>query len=311
MAVGDVTDLGMNGRAWRLADSYAGRADELRIGVRRLAGGARVIDAGVDAAGGLAAGLALARLCLGGLGHVAYASLIIDGETWPGVQVWTDHPAAACMASQYAGWAIARTASSPWAPGRCARWRASSASCSSGWATRRTPGRASSCSKDAGSRPTRWPRRLRQSRCGARRPHAAPSRRRRASPAACRLWPGSSRPACTRWTPSASTSGASSARWARRRWRRPRSNDIARDRAHQRLRALRRGGALTVRADDQELAGSPSAFRRRLRPTTERRSGSSSSATTTTSTRSIPCCSARPRCGSRTRRAGVRSTPDG
>ena len=107
MAAGDVTDLGMNGRAWRLADSYAGRADELRIGVRTLAGGARVIDAGVDAAGGLAAGLALARLCLGGLGHVAYASLIIDGETWPGVQVWTDHPAASCMASQYAGWAIA------------------------------------------------------------------------------------------------------------------------------------------------------------------------------------------------------------
>ena len=27
-------------------------------------------------------------------------------EAWPGVTVWTDHPAVSCMASQYAGWAI-------------------------------------------------------------------------------------------------------------------------------------------------------------------------------------------------------------
>ena len=30
----------------------------------------------------------------------------VNGESWPGVQVWTDHPAVSCMASQYAGWAI-------------------------------------------------------------------------------------------------------------------------------------------------------------------------------------------------------------
>jgi methenyltetrahydromethanopterin cyclohydrolase len=43
---------------------------------------------------------------MGGLGHVTYAPLVIDGETWPGVHVWTDQPAVSCMASQYAGWAI-------------------------------------------------------------------------------------------------------------------------------------------------------------------------------------------------------------
>ena len=48
----------------------------------------------------------LAELCMGGLGHVVLRSDRIAGETWPGVQVWTDHPAASCMASQYAGWAI-------------------------------------------------------------------------------------------------------------------------------------------------------------------------------------------------------------
>src|SRR5262252_8888682 len=101
-----MTDLGMNERAWALADACLGRADELSVAARVLAGGARVIDAGVNVPGGLAAGLALAELCMGGLGHVAYVPLVIGGETWEGVQVWTDHPPESCMASQYAGWAI-------------------------------------------------------------------------------------------------------------------------------------------------------------------------------------------------------------
>jgi methenyltetrahydromethanopterin cyclohydrolase len=96
----------MNERASLLAGQYIDRASELRIASQTLANGARVVDAGVNVAGGLAAGLALSHLCMGGLGHIEFTSLTIGGETWPGVNVWTDHPAAACMASQYAGWAI-------------------------------------------------------------------------------------------------------------------------------------------------------------------------------------------------------------
>src|SRR4029079_3368542 len=77
-----------------------------RIGVHRLAGGTRILDAGIHLPGGFAAGRALAELRIGGLGHVEYAPLTIGGDTWPGAQVWTDHPAQSCMASQYAGWAI-------------------------------------------------------------------------------------------------------------------------------------------------------------------------------------------------------------
>ena len=101
-----MTDLGMNERAWVLADQYIERAVELRLAVHTLAGGARVLDAGASVSGGFAAGVALAELCMGGLGHVALASLPVGGEAWPGVHVWTDHPAESCMASQYAGWAI-------------------------------------------------------------------------------------------------------------------------------------------------------------------------------------------------------------
>ena len=101
-------DLGMNERAWAIADHIVERATELRALPRTLSNGARVIDVGIGTPGGLEAGRALAMICLGGLGHVDFIPMTIDGESWPAVQVWTDHPAEACMASQYAGWAIAR-----------------------------------------------------------------------------------------------------------------------------------------------------------------------------------------------------------
>ena len=100
------THLGMNERAWRLVDHYVGRSDEMRLGKHRLENGARVVDAGVQVEGGYGAGLMLAELCMGGLGHIRFASHVIGGEDWSGVDVWTDHPAESCMASQYAGWAI-------------------------------------------------------------------------------------------------------------------------------------------------------------------------------------------------------------
>jgi methenyltetrahydromethanopterin cyclohydrolase len=96
----------MNERAWRLADDMTARGQELQVAVHTTPGGARVIDAGIAARGGLEAGRLLALLCMGGLGDVTFVPIEIGGETWPGVQVRTDHPAAACMASQYAGWAI-------------------------------------------------------------------------------------------------------------------------------------------------------------------------------------------------------------
>ena len=101
-----MNDLRMNERAWTMAEQCIARAGELRIAVHTLSSGSVVIDAGIGVTGGLGAGIALAELCMGGLGHVTLTSLTIGGEAWPGVQVWTDHPAESCMASQYAGWAI-------------------------------------------------------------------------------------------------------------------------------------------------------------------------------------------------------------
>ncbi|HWA58018.1 MAG TPA: methenyltetrahydromethanopterin cyclohydrolase, partial [Gemmatimonadales bacterium] len=101
-----MSSLNMNERARDLADVMAEEASGLRVAVHGLPGGARVIDAGVHVDGGFNAGLLLSEICMGGLGDVEYASVSLGGETWPSVQVRTDHPAVACMASQYAGWAI-------------------------------------------------------------------------------------------------------------------------------------------------------------------------------------------------------------
>ena len=101
-----MTSLMMNERARDLADAMTGDAAALRVASHTLASGATVIDAGVNVDGGFDAGLLLGEICMGGLGDVEYASLQLGGENWPGVQVRTDHPAVACMASQYAGWAI-------------------------------------------------------------------------------------------------------------------------------------------------------------------------------------------------------------
>jgi methenyltetrahydromethanopterin cyclohydrolase len=101
-----LTSLDMNLRATDLADGMAEQAAALRCAVHLLDNGARVIDCGVQVAGGYDAGLALSEICMGGLGSVTLAPVAVGAESWPGVSVWTDHPAVACMASQYAGWAI-------------------------------------------------------------------------------------------------------------------------------------------------------------------------------------------------------------
>jgi methenyltetrahydromethanopterin cyclohydrolase len=90
----------LNEQAWRLADELAASAAGLGINVQRTSAGARLLDCGVVAPGGLGAGLGLARLCLAGRGEVALAP-------GPQVQVHSDQPVLACMASQYAGWQIA------------------------------------------------------------------------------------------------------------------------------------------------------------------------------------------------------------
>ena len=96
----------LNERAAAIADAMVADAATLGILVSTLDNGARLIDCGIEARGGLEAGRLLAEVCMGGAGRVSLTSVEFDGLRLPGVQVWTDHPAIACLGSQYAGWAI-------------------------------------------------------------------------------------------------------------------------------------------------------------------------------------------------------------
>jgi methenyltetrahydromethanopterin cyclohydrolase len=98
--------ISLNSRAAALADHMAADAALLRIAESRIAG-ARILDCGVTTPGGLDAGLGLARVCLAGLADVRLTPGDDRDQGRPLVQVATDHPVLACMASQYAGWQVA------------------------------------------------------------------------------------------------------------------------------------------------------------------------------------------------------------
>ena len=98
--------LRLNERAATTADAMVADSAVLRVAATTLEGGTRLIDCGIETQGGLEAGRRLAEICMGGTGQVTLTSVELDGLHLPGVQVQTDHPAHACLASQYAGWAI-------------------------------------------------------------------------------------------------------------------------------------------------------------------------------------------------------------
>jgi methenyltetrahydromethanopterin cyclohydrolase len=100
--------LALNDRAHDLADRLAAEPDALRVAVTTLTGGTRLIDCGSRVPGGLEAGRQFAQICMGGLGWVSFAPLRLEDRWLPGLTVVTDHPAPACLGSQYAGWRLDR-----------------------------------------------------------------------------------------------------------------------------------------------------------------------------------------------------------
>ncbi len=81
-------------------------SQQLNIRSGTAGNGTRFLDCGVDAAGGIQAGLEFASICMAGKAKIEIVSG--DRAVWPGpwVQVTTDHPTDACMLGQYAGWPV-------------------------------------------------------------------------------------------------------------------------------------------------------------------------------------------------------------
>ena len=89
-----------------LVQELLDNADKLRLEIQTLENGCVIIDAGIEAPGGLEAGRIITEICLGGLGTVTL-NHTPQIENWPvTVNVHTSNPVLACLGSQYAGWSL-------------------------------------------------------------------------------------------------------------------------------------------------------------------------------------------------------------
>lgn len=99
--------MNLNRKGLERCEQIVEHATDLKVAVSREESGARLVDCGVYAEGGLEAGRGLAEVCLAGLAEVGFVPGQLELGSSVAVTVRTDQPVAACMAAQYAGWQIA------------------------------------------------------------------------------------------------------------------------------------------------------------------------------------------------------------
>ena len=98
--------VSVNKGAFSIVQQLVVEADRYRVIVSKGSRGETLIDAGAAAKGGLEAGLKIAEICLGGLGHVSLTPYNASPK-WPyNLTVRSADPIVACLASQYAGWSL-------------------------------------------------------------------------------------------------------------------------------------------------------------------------------------------------------------
>lgn len=82
------------------------QADSLGVAVSKHSSGCAIVDAGITTPGSAEAGRIIAEICMGGLGTAALcADTRFDGFD-QAISVKSSQPVLACLASQYAGWAL-------------------------------------------------------------------------------------------------------------------------------------------------------------------------------------------------------------
>jgi len=100
--------LSVNLKALPIVKEMMEKKEELRIEVKTLENGAKVIDCGVNVPGSFEAGKAFTKVCLGGLAEVGIAleEGLSNEISLPSVKVVTSHPAVSTLGSQKAGWVV-------------------------------------------------------------------------------------------------------------------------------------------------------------------------------------------------------------
>lgn len=89
-----------------LVHELVSQAADYQVAVLELDDGVKLVDAGIDVAGGLAAGCLIAEICMGGLGSVSLSGSGPFTRWRKQIDVVARNPVIACLGSQYAGWSL-------------------------------------------------------------------------------------------------------------------------------------------------------------------------------------------------------------
>jgi len=100
--------LSVNLKAKKIVDEMISKADNLKVQLKELDNGSKVIDCGVEVDGSIKAGELYTKVCLGGLADVGISipADLSKKLALPSVKVKTDFPAISTLGSQKAGWAV-------------------------------------------------------------------------------------------------------------------------------------------------------------------------------------------------------------
>ncbi|PVX23096.1 MAG: methenyltetrahydromethanopterin cyclohydrolase [Candidatus Bathyarchaeum sp.] len=98
--------LSVNRIAYSLVKQLCDCADEFGVVVKKTPSGATLIDAGIEARGGFAAGQLITQICLGGLAKTQITYKRYSDLELPSIFVYTDYPVISSLGSQFAGWQI-------------------------------------------------------------------------------------------------------------------------------------------------------------------------------------------------------------
>ncbi|MBC7697636.1 MAG: methenyltetrahydromethanopterin cyclohydrolase [Bacteroidia bacterium] len=100
------THLSVNQLSEPLLKRLLANANDLHIGVSLHESGCTLVDAGIQHPGSAEAGRLIAEICMGGLGEVRLEKNNDFNHFPEGIAVNSVQPVLACLASQYAGWAL-------------------------------------------------------------------------------------------------------------------------------------------------------------------------------------------------------------
>lgn len=95
-----------NERAWTRLERAIEEEGRLGISLQEMKCGTCLVDAGVNVAGGLAAGLVMAEVGMADLGAAQLELSALKGIPWPWAVVLSDHPIEACFLNQAAHWPV-------------------------------------------------------------------------------------------------------------------------------------------------------------------------------------------------------------